>query len=286
MCYSISRQFDALKRDRGFSQNNRGQDKRRPERFTINAPGPPRGNWTPPLFLRHYLYPVEEGQQNIVRIELSGNYSDDLAAANAEGGFTEKPFGYSWHHLDYDPVTGDGTLQLVEQGAHEATNPHTGGAGQYKGLQRDGIRMSMEFKYQSVPVDDADIDAVENSFGFKFPDDLRATYKSSNGGRPIRGRLVCDNVTSIVDAFLPIKHSSSPLSTMERSIQRIKIDQRLLPEHLVPFAVDPFGSYFCFSLRESEYGAVYMFRMERWKEPDNQAKLLAPSLTDFLARLM
>jgi len=146
--------------------------------------------------------------------------------------------------------------------------------------------MSMEFRYQSVPVDDADIDAVENRFGFKFPDDLRATYKGSNGGRPIRDRLVYDHVTSVVDAFLPIKHSSSALSTMERSIQRLKIDQRLLHEHLVPFAIDPFGSYFCFSLRECEYGAIYMFRMELWEEPDKAAKLLASSLTDFLARLM
>ena len=46
-----------------------------------------------------YLYPVTEGQLNIVTIKLTGSYSADVEAANAAGGFGTKPQGYVWHHL-------------------------------------------------------------------------------------------------------------------------------------------------------------------------------------------
>jgi len=143
----------------------------------------------------------------------------------------------------------------------------------------------MEFKYASNPIVDADIDAVEERFGFTFPADLREIYKTFNGGRPTRDRYIADKTHEIVDAFLPIKHSSSPLSTIERSIERIKVQRQLLPDHLVPFAADPFGSYFCFSLRNDEFGAVYIFRMDRWQEPTH-AKRLAGSVSEFLHRLV
>ncbi len=79
-----------------------------------------------------YLYPVAEGQSNIVTIKLTGSRTADFEGANSAGGFSQTPAGYTWHHLGYDPVSGEGTLQLVQQGAHEATFPHVGGVSQYE----------------------------------------------------------------------------------------------------------------------------------------------------------
>ena len=145
--------------------------------------------------------------------------------------------------------------------------------------------MIIGFRYSSARVDDADIDAVEEQFGFRFPAEIRDIYKRSNGGRPVPDRYVGVGGTEIVDTFLPIKNSTATLSTMERSIQRVKISRQLLPDHLIPFAVDPFGSYFCFSLREPEFGAIYIFRMDRCEEPQRAAKFLAASISDFLSQL-
>ena len=78
-----------------------------------------------------YLYPVAEGQSNIVTINLTGSYSADVAAANAAGGFSETASGYVWHHIRYDPTSGEGTLQLVMREAHFATYPHSGGVAQF-----------------------------------------------------------------------------------------------------------------------------------------------------------
>jgi hypothetical protein len=143
----------------------------------------------------------------------------------------------------------------------------------------------INFKYQSLPISDSDLDAVENRFGFTLPTHLRMMYKHANGGRPVRDLFVLDGTIYVVDAVLPIKHSSSPLSTMEQSIQRLKRDRHILPDDLAPFAVDPFGDYFCFSLRQSDYGAIYMFRMDRDGNQSLPARLLSPSADDFFARL-
>ncbi len=78
-----------------------------------------------------YLYPVTEGQSNIVTINMTGSYSADVDAANAVGGFSTKPPGYMWHHLSYDPASGEGVLQLVAKDAHLATYPHFGGVSQF-----------------------------------------------------------------------------------------------------------------------------------------------------------
>jgi len=70
----------------------------------------------------------------IISIEYSGDYIKDFELANKEAGLNQKsaPRGYVWHHLDdYDPKTNRGTMQLVEQGAHQGV-PHKGGVAQYK----------------------------------------------------------------------------------------------------------------------------------------------------------
>jgi RHS repeat-associated protein len=79
-----------------------------------------------------YLYSTGPGQLNVATIRLTGSYAADEAAANAAAGLKETPAGYVWHHLDYDPVTGKGTLQLAGQDAHLATIPHSGGVSQYE----------------------------------------------------------------------------------------------------------------------------------------------------------
>lgn len=40
---------------------------------------------------------------------------------------------YTWHHCDdFDPTTGECTMQLVLRKAHQATYPHKGSVAQYE----------------------------------------------------------------------------------------------------------------------------------------------------------
>ena len=79
------------------------------------------------------LYPIKEGQKNIISIEYSGVYSTDFENASLSAlGQKSTPKGYVWHHLDdYDPKTNRGTVQLVKQEAHSGIS-HIGGCSQYK----------------------------------------------------------------------------------------------------------------------------------------------------------
>ncbi len=80
-----------------------------------------------------HLYSAGQGQRSIVEIKLTGSRRADDKLANEWGGFTEKPSGYMWHHVDdFDPQTGTSSLELVDKDAHWATQPHAGSVAQYE----------------------------------------------------------------------------------------------------------------------------------------------------------
>jgi hypothetical protein len=80
-----------------------------------------------------HLYPAGEGQRSVVPVPLTGSRRKDKKLANELGGFTNTPEGYLWHHVDdFDPKSGNATLELVKKGAHNATLPHAGSVAQYE----------------------------------------------------------------------------------------------------------------------------------------------------------
>jgi RHS repeat-associated protein len=72
-----------------------------------------------------------------VKIKYTGDYQQDFQAASQAGfGQNSTPSlngdQYVWHHVDdYDPVSNEGSMQLVNQDAHLGI-PHTGGVSQYQ----------------------------------------------------------------------------------------------------------------------------------------------------------
>ena len=80
-----------------------------------------------------YLYQAKQDESNIVKIKMTGSYAGDAAAANAAANLKNTPKNFSWHHLDdFNPATGEATLQLVNRQVHQATTPHTGDVKQYE----------------------------------------------------------------------------------------------------------------------------------------------------------
>ncbi len=89
-----------------------------------------------------WLFPVTGNQKNIVRIKLTGKRNGvggDFDLANKAANLKDlvpsgkwKPDDYTWHHLDdFDPVTGESTLQLVKTVDHQGALPHSGSAKQW-----------------------------------------------------------------------------------------------------------------------------------------------------------
>lgn len=81
-----------------------------------------------------YLYKRNPKFGNI-KIKLTGVDAQDFKAANKVANLKETPSKYTWHHLDdYDPITGECTMQLVETKVHRWSCPHKGGAGLWSDL--------------------------------------------------------------------------------------------------------------------------------------------------------
>ena len=86
-----------------------------------------------------HLYPAGEGQRSVFEMPLTGSRKADVNLANEMGGFSEKPEGYMWHHVDdFNSQTGTSSLELIDEDAHKATLPHTGSVAQYE--KHHGIR--------------------------------------------------------------------------------------------------------------------------------------------------
>jgi RHS repeat-associated protein len=67
-----------------------------------------------------------------VTIPYQGTRDRDFTVANREAGFTNgTPDGYTWHHVNYDPETGMGEMQLVRRTVH-ASKGHAGGVSQFQ----------------------------------------------------------------------------------------------------------------------------------------------------------
>ncbi len=88
-----------------------------------------------------YLYPESSGVKNVVKIKLKGSRYQDFKEANKQAGIagSEAPDGYTWHHVDdFNLLTGESTMELVETNAHKATIPHKGSVYQYE--QYHGVK--------------------------------------------------------------------------------------------------------------------------------------------------
>lgn len=74
----------------------------------------------------------DDGARCIVKIQATGNRTKDFDAANKAMELEETPDGFVWHHVDdYNVEDGTITLELVEDEAHNASKPHSGGCAQY-----------------------------------------------------------------------------------------------------------------------------------------------------------
>ena len=78
------------------------------------------------------IYIDDAGNKAKVSVEATGNRSSDFDKANKLLGLDETPDGYVWHHLDdYDVESNTITMELIQDEAHNASKPHSGGCAQY-----------------------------------------------------------------------------------------------------------------------------------------------------------
>ncbi len=131
-----------------------------------------------------------------------------------------------------------------------------------------------------------DLDRIEQKFHVKIPADVREHCLAYNGGYPEKPIFTDENGNEYsVDLFIPVRDGKK--RPMEKTLELLRADDGVIPEWLIPFAEEDGGNLFCFSVRESDFGAIYYYdhEFEYGEDPEEHITWLAESITAFISAL-
>lgn len=111
-----------------------------------------------------------------------------------------------------------------------------------------------KFSDCETAITSADLDQMESVIGKKLPDAFRNHYLKYNGGMPERTYWQSDDLEepAEVSVFKPISNGESTVL----STYQLMLEKKVIPAHLLPFANDWGGNFFCLNL---DTGAVSYF---------------------------
>ena len=127
----------------------------------------------------------------------------------------------------------------------------------------------------------ADLDHLESFLGKKLPSLFRDHYLKYNGGTPERTYWQNDDFEEPVEisVFKPISDGESTVL----STYQLMLEKKVIPPHLLPFANDWGGNFFCLNL---DTGAVSYFTTDSFDSDlspeENHAESEKPVCANFL----
>lgn len=138
-----------------------------------------------------------------------------------------------------------------------------------------------EFSDVAPALSESDMRAVEREIGYQLPAELRQHYLRINGGAPERRYfLTKDGMELEINEFRPIAHRARPKQiTIESTILDLVKTRRLIPEALVPFAVNSGGDFYCVDRRDQ---SIVYYTMDDCLNPGVATNRAADSLAEFI----
>ncbi|WP_049973836.1 SMI1/KNR4 family protein [Azospirillum sp. B4] len=131
---------------------------------------------------------------------------------------------------------------------------------------------------------------IESGLQFKMPKAFKEHYARYNGGVPESPNFdpEDDDLESLeVSEFLPLKYPTDDDRTLEKTYASL-VARDVLPDDLLPFALDWGGNFFCLD----RDGQVYFYTTDSWRpnlsndeNKKRSRKLICGSFSDFLAGL-
>lgn len=120
---------------------------------------------------------------------------------------------------------------------------------------------------------ESDLIEFERIFKIPLPEDFKRFYLVNNGGFLPEGS---DDNPFLLGGFTAIKYGDLPVEEVYASLING------LPEltGMIPFAYDVYGSCFLLSLREEDYGKVYIYLMD-----EHELAFVAECFGDFIDEL-
>lgn len=139
------------------------------------------------------------------------------------------------------------------------------------------------FLYANGTAKEEDLDRIEQKFHVKIPAEVREHCLAYNGGYPEKPVFTDKNGDEYsVDLFIPVRDGRK--RPMEETLRLLRADDGVIPDWLIPFAEEDGGNLFCFSVRESDFGAIYYYNheFEYGEDPEEHVTCLAESITVFI----
>lgn len=108
--------------------------------------------------------------------------------------------------------------------------------------------MSVIWKYKIDIVDDKCFADYEEKYGISFPDELRNFIIDNNGASPDKNCILINDEECVVDFILSFNKDEEEAVTFEDVYKSMK------DKIQIPFALDPFGNYYFYSLDNGKIG--------------------------------
>ncbi|CAH0186130.1 SMI1/KNR4 family protein [Pseudomonas mediterranea] len=145
-----------------------------------------------------------------------------------------------------------------------------------------------KFSDCETAITSTDLDHLETIIGKKLPVTFRNHYLKYNGGMPERAYWVSEDFYDPIEvaSFRPIAYGEPTLL----STYQLMLKKQVLPTHLLPFADDLGGNFFCLNL---DSGAISYFTTDTFDSDlspeENQAeseKLVCSNFLRFVQGLI
>lgn len=127
----------------------------------------------------------------------------------------------------------------------------------------------------------ADLDELESVIGKKLPTAFRNHYLTYNGGMPERPYWASEDFFDSIEvaSFRPIAYGEPTLL----STYQLMLKKKIIPSHLLPFADDLGGNFFCLNL---DSGGISYFTTDTFDSElspeENHAESEKPVCSNFL----
>lgn len=132
----------------------------------------------------------------------------------------------------------------------------------------------MEWNYKIDLVDESIFMEIGKARGITFPNALKDLIKEANGATPAQYHFMIGATEHVLGAVLSFNKDEADTDTIFTALEVVE------DKDLIPFAIDPFGNYICYSLKN---GAIVFWDHEN--EGDDGVSSTGKNLTAFLENL-
>lgn len=108
--------------------------------------------------------------------------------------------------------------------------------------------MSNVWRFKIDIRDELIFQKLGKNMGVEFPKELSSLILENNAASPDKNRIIIKDIERVLDSLLSFNETEIDAMTFNSAFQAV--DNNLL----IPFAMDPFGNFFCYMLDKNMVG--------------------------------